>query len=123
MPDCLTINTDDPAMQDLDLGREYRRVAAAYAWDINDMGMLALEGIESTWLDAPDRVALTREFEGASRAADRPAPDPGQATAGRRARYPPVGRDRLEDERLDRAAVDGALDVVEERTVDRAARG
>ena len=60
----VTINTDDPAMEDLDLGREYRRVAAAYAWDVEGMGKLALEGIESTWLDAPDRAALTREFEG-----------------------------------------------------------
>jgi adenosine deaminase len=59
----VTINTDDPAMADLDLGREYRRVAAAYAWDTREMGRLALEGIESTWLDAPDRLALTREFE------------------------------------------------------------
>ena len=59
----VTINTDDPAMEDLDIGLEYRRVAAAYAWDANDMGRLALEGIESTWLDAPDQEALTREFE------------------------------------------------------------
>jgi adenosine deaminase len=60
----VTINTDDPAMEDLDIGVEYRRVAAAYSWDATGMGELALEGIESTWLDAPDRVALTREFEG-----------------------------------------------------------
>jgi len=60
----VTINTDDPAMEDLDLGREYRRVAAAYGWDANGMGRLALDGIESTWLDAPDRAALTREFKG-----------------------------------------------------------
>jgi adenosine deaminase len=60
----VTINTDDPAMEDLDLGREYRRVAAAFAWDAEAMGELALEGIESSWLDAPDRAALSREFEG-----------------------------------------------------------
>lgn len=59
----VTINTDDPAMQDLDLGLEYRRVAAAYGWDATEMGRLAVEGIGSTWLDAPDRAALTREFE------------------------------------------------------------
>jgi len=59
----VTINTDDPPMGDLDLGREYRRVAAAYAWDAAGMGKLALEGIESTWLDAPDRAGLTWEFE------------------------------------------------------------
>jgi adenosine deaminase len=60
----VTINTDDPTMEDLDLGREYRRVAAAHAWDATDMGSLTLEGIEATWLEAPDRAALTREFEG-----------------------------------------------------------
>jgi adenosine deaminase len=59
-----TINTDDPTMEDLDLGREYRRVAAAHAWDATDMGRLTLEGIESTWLEAPVRAALTREFQG-----------------------------------------------------------
>jgi len=59
----VTVNTDDPAMEDIDLGREYRRVAAAYGWDASDMGRLALDGIESTWLDAPERAALTREFE------------------------------------------------------------
>jgi len=60
----VTINTDDPAMEDLDLGREYRRVAAACAWDATDMERMALEGIESTWLDAHERAVLTREFEG-----------------------------------------------------------
>ena len=60
----VTINTDDPAMEGLDLGLEYRRVAAAYAWDVGAMGRLALEGIGSTWLDGPDQATLTREFEG-----------------------------------------------------------
>ena len=60
----VTINTDDPAMTDLDLGLEYERVADAYGWDAAAMGRFALEGIESTWLDASDRAALTREFEG-----------------------------------------------------------
>lgn len=60
----VTINTDDPAMEDLDIGLEYRRVAAAYDWDVTEMRQIALEGIESTWLDAPDKRALTREFEG-----------------------------------------------------------
>jgi aminodeoxyfutalosine deaminase len=57
------INTDDPAMEDLDLGREYRRVAAAYAWGAAGMGKLALDRIESTWLETPARAALTWEFE------------------------------------------------------------
>jgi adenosine deaminase len=58
----VTINTDDPAMQDLDLGLEYRRVADAHGITAADMGRLAMDGIESTWLDASDQAALRREF-------------------------------------------------------------
>jgi adenosine deaminase len=60
----ITINTDDPAMTGLDLGTEYRRVAEAYGWSVAEMGRLAIDGIQSTWLDDVDRQALTREFEG-----------------------------------------------------------
>jgi adenosine deaminase len=59
----VTINTDDPAMMELDIGEEYRRVAEAYGFDVDEMGRIAIEGIESTWLDGSDRRALTREFE------------------------------------------------------------
>jgi adenosine deaminase len=59
----VTINTDDPAMEDLDLGREYRNVAEAHGWSVEDMAQLAIEGVESTWLDASDRAGLAREFE------------------------------------------------------------
>jgi adenosine deaminase len=59
----LTINTDDPAMTDLDLGREYRAVAEAHGLSLEAMAKLALKGIESTWLDAADRSALRREFQ------------------------------------------------------------
>ncbi len=58
----VTINTDDPAMMDLDLGREYERVAEAFEFDLSELGALALEGIESTWLDASDRATLAGEF-------------------------------------------------------------
>ena len=59
----VTINTDDPAMMDLDLGIEYGRVAGAFDLTAGDLARMALEGIESTWLDATDRRALAREFE------------------------------------------------------------
>jgi adenosine deaminase len=59
----VTINTDDPAMTDLDLGREYRAVADAHGFSIEAIAELAIEGIESTWLDAADRAALRTEFE------------------------------------------------------------
>jgi adenosine deaminase len=61
----LTINTDDPAMTDLDLGREYRAIGEAFGLDVERLGALAVEGIESTWLDEPDRRSLRGEFEAA----------------------------------------------------------
>lgn len=59
----VTINTDDPAMEDLDLGLEYRRVAEAYDLNLAQMGRIAVDGIESTWLDESERRALRRDFE------------------------------------------------------------
>ena len=59
----VTVNTDDPAMMELDIGEEYRRVAAAYGLDVDELGRIAVEGIESTWLDESERAALAREFE------------------------------------------------------------
>jgi adenine deaminase len=61
----VTINTDDPAMMEIDLGREYRMVGEALGYDRPELGQLALEGIESTWLDASDRASLAREFTAA----------------------------------------------------------
>jgi adenosine deaminase len=64
----VTINTDDPAMMALDLGEEYRRVGEAHGLGPAEMGRLAVEGIESTWLDETDRRALAAVFEEALRA-------------------------------------------------------
>jgi len=61
----VTINTDDPAMEGLDLGREYRNVAEAYGLTLNEMRRLATEGIESTWLDESDRRAFAAQFAAA----------------------------------------------------------
>jgi adenine deaminase len=61
----VTINTDDPAMMALDLGEEYRRVGEAYGLSLEEIGRLAVEGIESTWLDETDRRTLAAEFEDA----------------------------------------------------------
>ena len=61
----VTINTDDPAMEDLDLGREYRGVADAHNLTTADMERMAIEGIESTWLDETDRRDLRTDFEAA----------------------------------------------------------
>ena len=57
-----TLNTDDPAMTDLDLGKEYRSVAEAQGLDFDDIAAVALDGIEASWLDDVDQRALRREF-------------------------------------------------------------
>jgi adenosine deaminase len=59
----VTINTDDPAMEELDLGREYRNVADAWNLTLDELGRLAIEGIDSTWLEDADRRALRSAFE------------------------------------------------------------
>lgn len=59
----VTINTDDPAMMGVDLGLEYQRVGEALGFAVGDLERIALEGIESTWLDPSDRASLAHEFE------------------------------------------------------------
>jgi adenosine deaminase len=53
-----TLNTDDPALTDLDLGYEYRSVAEAFGYGWDDMVAIALDGIEACWLDEADKTAL-----------------------------------------------------------------
>jgi len=57
-----TLNTDDPALTDLDLGREYRNVAAAYGWDFDTMVSISHDGVDATWLDDTDKRALHRSI-------------------------------------------------------------
>lgn len=58
-----TLNTDDPAMTDLDLGKEYRSVAEALGFSFEDMAQVALDGVEATWLDEDERTRMRRDFE------------------------------------------------------------
>ena len=57
-----TINTDDPAMTDRDLGKEYRDVAEAQGLDFDDLAAVAVDGIEASWLDDVDRRIMQTEF-------------------------------------------------------------
>jgi adenosine deaminase len=59
-----TLNTDDPAMTDLDLGKEYRTVAEALDMTFDDMAQVALDGIEAAWLDDAEKRSLRVGFEG-----------------------------------------------------------
>ena len=58
-----TLNTDDPGMTDLDLGREYRSVAAALDMPWSEMCAVALDGIEASWLDEGDKRSMRAAFE------------------------------------------------------------
>ena len=58
-----TLNTDDPAMTDLDLGKEYRSVARALEMPWSEIEDVALDGIEATWLDENAKRALRVQFE------------------------------------------------------------
>ena len=55
-----TLNTDDPALTDLDLGREYQAVAAAYGWGFDEMVAVAHDGVDAAWLDDGDKADLHR---------------------------------------------------------------
>ncbi|HST64781.1 MAG TPA: adenosine deaminase [Mycobacteriales bacterium] len=61
-----TLNTDDPAMIDLDLATEYALVQAAYGYSWDDMVAIALDGVEATWLDADDRRRLADQVQEAA---------------------------------------------------------
>ena len=58
-----TINTDDPGMTDLDLGKEYRTVAEAQGMSFDEMAAVALDGIEASWLDESDQRSMRADFE------------------------------------------------------------
>ena len=58
-----TINTDDPGMTDLDLGVEYRTVAAAQRLSFDEVAAVALDGVEASWLEGDDKRRLRGEFE------------------------------------------------------------
>ncbi|HET6820067.1 MAG TPA: adenosine deaminase [Candidatus Limnocylindria bacterium] len=58
-----TLNTDDPAMTDLDIGKEYRTVAQALQMPWGEMVAVALDGVEATWLDDGEKRSLRAEFK------------------------------------------------------------
>lgn len=61
-----TLNTDDPALTDLDLTYEYRSVRDAFGYSWQDMVAIALDGVEASWLDADDMRSLRRRITAAT---------------------------------------------------------
>jgi adenosine deaminase len=60
-----TVNTDDPALIGLDLGREYGLVAQAFGYSWQDMVQISLDGVEACWLDDGDKADLRGRIEAA----------------------------------------------------------
>jgi adenosine deaminase len=58
-----TLNTDDPALTDMDLGREYRSCMEAFDYRWPDMVEIALDGVEATWLDDSGKRELRARIE------------------------------------------------------------
>ena len=61
-----TLNTDDPAMIDLDLATEYAAVQTAYGYSWQEMVSIAVDGVEATWLDDGERNQLRHRVEAAA---------------------------------------------------------
>jgi adenosine deaminase len=53
-----TVNTDDPALSDLNLGQEYGAVARAFGYTWDEMVQVALDGVEACWLDESEKGSL-----------------------------------------------------------------
>jgi adenosine deaminase len=62
----VTVNTDDPALTDLDLAREYETCARAWNWDFDQMVSIALDGVAATWLDDSDKRDLSARIRAAA---------------------------------------------------------
>jgi adenosine deaminase len=58
-----TLNTDDPALIDLDLCREYSSCLEAFDYRWEDMVQIALDGVEASWLDESDKRDLRARVE------------------------------------------------------------
>ncbi|HEY6745251.1 MAG TPA: adenosine deaminase [Mycobacteriales bacterium] len=61
-----TLNTDDPALIDLDLATEYAAVQTAYGYSWEEMVSIAVDGVDATWLDDDDRSRLRHRVEAAA---------------------------------------------------------
>ncbi|HCO02652.1 MAG TPA: adenosine deaminase [Actinobacteria bacterium] len=62
----VTLNTDDPAMIDDDLGLEYAAVAEAFGYTFDDMVATSVAGVDATWLNDEEKAALRRRVTDAA---------------------------------------------------------
>jgi adenosine deaminase len=62
----VTLNTDDPAMIEDDLGKEYATLAAAHGYGFAEMVDVSLAGAEATWLSDEERSRLRTRIQTAA---------------------------------------------------------
>jgi adenosine deaminase len=63
-----TLNTDDPALTEVDLGTEYRSVADAFGLGWQEMVAISLDAVEACWLDDTGKAAVRRQITSAATA-------------------------------------------------------
>ena len=67
----VTLNTDDPAMIDLDLTEEYLLTATAFGYGWDELVEIAVDAVEASWLDASEKAETAERVRaGAARAID-----------------------------------------------------
>ena len=54
----LTLNSDDPAFIQSDLGEEYAELARAFGYDLEHMTAVALAGADATWMSPTEKAAV-----------------------------------------------------------------
>lgn len=64
-----TLNTDDPALTDLNLNAEYRAVRDAFGYAYADMVAIAADGVEASWLDDEEKRRLHARLRAAAEGA------------------------------------------------------
>lgn len=55
----VTLNTDDPAMIDLNLTEEYLLTASAFGYDWDELVSIALDAVDASWIDASEKQAVS----------------------------------------------------------------
>lgn len=65
----VTLNTDDPALIDLNLTEEHLLTATAFGYSSDELVSIVLDAVEASWLDASEKVAMNERVRtGAARA-------------------------------------------------------
>lgn len=62
----LTLNSDDPAFIESDLGDEYAELARAFGYDFDAMVAIAQAGVDATWLTGSEKARVRERIAAAA---------------------------------------------------------